>query len=328
MIGLAPNLFYGTGIPACILILRSPDGHREHAGEVLFINADRDFIPGRAQNQLGFEHAEKIVTVYRQWREIDRYSRVVRVRNLLAADANLTFAAGWTMLPRPSRQDVRSHLHGGVPKVEVVTAEGIFAAFGIRADDLFASTERAAGYLDFLPEGPEATASRLPSLAQLGRPSSEQHTVPGGTSTSSSSLSFRIPVNSRRSAPTCLTRSPRRSARFGILDEFAAAGVVASWWGETLYDLKSLAAGGFSRVVEGWAASIEAMLAPEPGPDGKLKTKPAAERRKALDHKLVPHLLRDYLAELEEAEAAYAAADAAYKEALNALIGCGDLRRG
>ena len=46
VIGLAPNLFYGTGIPACILILRSPDGRREHAGQVLFINADREFVAG------------------------------------------------------------------------------------------------------------------------------------------------------------------------------------------------------------------------------------------------------------------------------------------
>jgi type I restriction enzyme M protein len=103
---------------------------------------------------------------------------------------------------------------------------------------------------------------------------------------------------------------------FGILDEFAAGGLVASWWGDTFYDLKALAAGGFSQVIEGWATSIEAMLAPEPGPDGKLKARSAAERRQALDHKLVPHLLPDYVAELEEAEAAYVATDLAYKEAL------------
>ncbi len=102
----------------------------------------------------------------------------------------------------------------------------------------------------------------------------------------------------------------------GVLDEFATGGIVAGWWGDNLYDLKALAAGGFGRVVEGWATTIEAMLTPEPGPDGRLKAKPAAERRKALDHKLVPHLLPEYLADLEEAEAKYAEADAAYKAAL------------
>jgi type I restriction enzyme M protein len=104
----------------------------------------------------------------------------------------------------------------------------------------------------------------------------------------------------------------------GLLDEFATAGIVASWWGDNLYDLKALAAGGFDRVVEGWATTIEAMLTPEPGPDGKMRPKSAADRRKALDHRLVPHLLPGFLADLENAEAKYAEEDAAYKRALAA----------
>ena len=53
VIGLAPNLFYGTGIPACVLVLRAP-GTRpaERFGKVLFINADAEFAAGRAQNYL------------------------------------------------------------------------------------------------------------------------------------------------------------------------------------------------------------------------------------------------------------------------------------
>jgi type I restriction enzyme M protein len=316
VIGLAPNLFYGAGIPACILILRSPDGHREHAGEVLFINADREFVAGRAQNQLGFEHAEKIVTVYRGWREIDGYSRPIRVRDLLAADANLNIRRWVDNAPPPEPEDVRSHIHGGVPKAEIVTAEDLFAAFGIRVADLLTSTERSVRYLDFLPEGPEATASRLPTLAQPR----EVELRAAYRTWWDEHVKLIVELPDTRQLPKVradlLDSFTAAIAGFGILDEFAAAGVVASWWGESLYDLKSLAAGGFGRVVEGWAASIEAMLAPEPGHDGKLKTKSAAERRKALDHKLVPHLLPGYLAELEEAEAAYAAADTAYKEAL------------
>ena len=53
VIGLGPNLFYGTGIPAAILILRARGSKpRERVGKVLFINADREFGEGRAQNYL------------------------------------------------------------------------------------------------------------------------------------------------------------------------------------------------------------------------------------------------------------------------------------
>jgi type I restriction enzyme M protein len=68
VISLPPNLFYGTGIPACILVMRhKPDKYRgggkppERRGKVLFINADAEYEAGRAQNYLRPEHIEKIV---------------------------------------------------------------------------------------------------------------------------------------------------------------------------------------------------------------------------------------------------------------------------
>jgi type I restriction enzyme M protein len=53
VIGLADNLFYGTSIPACILVLKRPgEKHESRRGKVLFVNADREFYEGRAQNYL------------------------------------------------------------------------------------------------------------------------------------------------------------------------------------------------------------------------------------------------------------------------------------
>ncbi len=65
VIGLAPNLFYGTGIPACILVLRAKGAKPpERRGKVLFINADAESSKGSAQNSLLPEHVEKIVSAY------------------------------------------------------------------------------------------------------------------------------------------------------------------------------------------------------------------------------------------------------------------------
>lgn len=79
VIGVAPNLFYGTGILAWILVLRlqmQQGANRvsgkptERQGKVLFINADREYFEGRAQNYLLPEHDEKIVSTFDEFQAI------------------------------------------------------------------------------------------------------------------------------------------------------------------------------------------------------------------------------------------------------------------
>nr|BFE82576.1 hypothetical protein GCM10020093_051770 [Planobispora longispora] len=102
----------------------------------------------------------------------------------------------------------------------------------------------------------------------------------------------------------------------GLLDRFDLAGVVAAWWGEAQYDIKTLGLNGFEGVVEGWLTTIEsAFELDEEELEYWDKQKVAAEKRKARDHRVVPALIPDYLAELEEAEAAYAELNAQYKAA-------------
>ncbi|MFD6225266.1 N-6 DNA methylase, partial [Nocardia asteroides] len=81
---IGPNVFYGTGIPACILVLRGRDGAPEGRRDgVLFINADREVTAGRTQNLLEAQHAEKIVSAYEGWREMAFFSLVVKFDYLL-----------------------------------------------------------------------------------------------------------------------------------------------------------------------------------------------------------------------------------------------------
>jgi type I restriction-modification system DNA methylase subunit len=98
VIDVAPNLFYGTGIPACILVLRQQVHNganrvsgkpQERQGKVLFINADREFFEGRAQNYLLPEHIEKIVTTFDEFRAIPGFSVIVDNATLKANDVNL-----------------------------------------------------------------------------------------------------------------------------------------------------------------------------------------------------------------------------------------------
>src|SRR5215217_268294 len=82
IISLPPGLFYGTGIPACVLVANrnKPDALRD---KVLFINADREYAEGKSQNKLRPEDVEKIDFVFTQKRELLKYSRLVPISEIV-----------------------------------------------------------------------------------------------------------------------------------------------------------------------------------------------------------------------------------------------------
>jgi type I restriction enzyme M protein len=88
VIGLPSNLFYSTGIPVCILVLKKckkPD-------DVLFINAAEHFVKGKRQNQLTQEHIDKIIKTYQFREEAPRYARRVEMAEIEKNDFNLNIS--------------------------------------------------------------------------------------------------------------------------------------------------------------------------------------------------------------------------------------------
>lgn len=88
VIGLGPNLFYGTGLAACILVFRqrkAPD--RKH--KVLILDASQAFESGRAQNELLPEHVERIHGWYEAYQDVAGVARVVTLEEIAANDYNL-----------------------------------------------------------------------------------------------------------------------------------------------------------------------------------------------------------------------------------------------
>jgi type I restriction enzyme M protein len=88
VIGLAPNLFYGTGLAACVLILRLQK-QPEEKGKMLFINGERLYKRGRNQNTLEPEHAQQLLDAYGLFRDIDGLARVVDLGEIAGNDYNL-----------------------------------------------------------------------------------------------------------------------------------------------------------------------------------------------------------------------------------------------
>src|SRR5690554_6763329 len=123
VVGLPAALFYGTGIPACLLIINK-NKPAERKGKVLFINSELEYEEGKNQNKLRQQDIEKIVQTFDGsfsdgTAEIKRYSKVVTLAEIAENDYNLNIRRYADTSPPPEIFDVRAILHGGIPVREV-----------------------------------------------------------------------------------------------------------------------------------------------------------------------------------------------------------------
>jgi type I restriction enzyme M protein len=88
VIGLGPNLFYGTGLAACILVLRVRK-KKERKRKVLILDASREFKTGRAQNELLPEHVDRIFSWYHDYKDVEGIAKVVTLSDISSNDYNL-----------------------------------------------------------------------------------------------------------------------------------------------------------------------------------------------------------------------------------------------
>jgi len=158
IIGLPSNLFFGTGIPACILVLnKNGAAERKH---VVFVNADRDYRAGKAQNFLRAEDISRIVHAYRTLTDPsspdgavpETYARRVPVTEIASEDYNCNIRRYVDNAPPPEPHDVRAHLHGGVPVAEVDALDHYWTHYpGLRAR-VFVPRPNDTAYADFTSE--------------------------------------------------------------------------------------------------------------------------------------------------------------------------------
>lgn len=145
VIGLPQGLFYGTGIPASLLIINKKDADKRKG--VFFINADREYKEGKNQNSLRPEDIEKISFVFHNKIEISGYSRLVSKETLEAEDFNCNIRRYVDNSEAPTPQDVKAHIHGGVPAKEIADLKPLLDCYTGLQDKLF--TKANNGYADF-----------------------------------------------------------------------------------------------------------------------------------------------------------------------------------
>jgi type I restriction enzyme M protein len=340
IIGLPPNLFYGAGIPACILVMRpnltgrlpNPNKPAERRGQVLFINADAEFHAGRAQNYLRPEHVEKIVSTFERFEDVPGYARRVSVEEIggEANDWNLNIRRYVDNSPPPEPHDVRAHLLGGVPVTEVEAQRPLFDALGFDPTHAFVPRPEAPSPQPRKRAEGKADASACPSNRPCdpsapSPPSGERVGVRGQYFDFAPALADRAAIRpliendpgvqargqALRDGLTAwwTAHAPRLAdmpahrelnrvrAEFldsfvatllplGTLDRFKLAGVIATWWTDTLPDFKTLLENSFPGVIDGWVDAIA---------DAVEDDDSAGPTFDPFGHKLVRRIMADYL---------------------------------
>ena len=135
IIGLPANLFYGTGIPACIIVLDKENA----AGRtgLFMIDASKGFVKDGNKNRLRHQDIHKIVDVFNKQLEIPKFSRMVGVAEIEANDYNLNIPRYIDSSEAEDLQDIAAHLKGGIPNADVDGMSAYWQVFPTLQKQLF-----------------------------------------------------------------------------------------------------------------------------------------------------------------------------------------------
>lgn len=144
IIGLPPNLFYGTGIPACILILDKHDtAHREG---IFFIDAKDGFMKDGNKNRLREQDIKRIIDVWNEQQAIPHYARMVTWEEIEQNDFNLNIPRYVQPRDTEVQHDIDAHLHGGIPVHDIEALDAYWQVCSSLKSALF--TPRPDGRYD------------------------------------------------------------------------------------------------------------------------------------------------------------------------------------
>lgn len=146
IIGLPQNLFYGTGIAACLIVI-----DKEHAAErksIFMIDASKGFIKDGNKNRLREQDIHKIIDTFLSGTENPKYSRIVPIEEIASEknDYNLNIPRYIDNQDEEDIQDIQAHLSGGFPRHDVESLEDYWKVFPKLRQDLFTTTDRDGYY--------------------------------------------------------------------------------------------------------------------------------------------------------------------------------------
>jgi type I restriction enzyme M protein len=142
IIGLPANLFYGTGIPACIIVIDKDDAHARKG--LFMVDASKGFMKEGNKNRLRSQDIHKIVDVFTKYLELPGFSRVVPLAEIVSNDYNLNIPRYIDSSAPEDLHDLSAHLQGGIPNRDIDAMDNYWQVFASLRTTLF--TGDRAGY--------------------------------------------------------------------------------------------------------------------------------------------------------------------------------------
>ena len=160
IIGLPANLFYGTGIPACIIVIDKEQTGSENP--IFMIDASKGFIKDGNKNRLRSQDIHKIVDVFNNQLVIDRYSRLVPYNEIANKnDFNLNIPRYIDSSEAEDIHDLDAHLNGGIPLDDIKELQNYWDVFPSLKETLFSEKDERDGYAKPLVKSKDIKATIL-----------------------------------------------------------------------------------------------------------------------------------------------------------------------
>ena len=157
IVGLPANIFFGTGIPACILIINKK-GAANREG-IFFIDAKDGFTKDGAKNRLREQDIKRIVDTWEKRQDVPHYARFVKKEEITEKnDYNLNIPRYITACDKEVQQDINAHLHGGLPRHDIDQMDVYWEACPSLRNALFAPLPDRDGYFSLNPTKEEVSS--------------------------------------------------------------------------------------------------------------------------------------------------------------------------
>lgn len=246
VIGLPLALFYGTGIPASILIINKAGASERN--NILFINADREYKDEKNQNKLRPEDIAKISYTYHQKVDIEGYSKNISLKDLEDEEFNFNIRRYVDNSPPPEPQDVPGHLYGGIPEAEVKTLESFFDNY--KGIDNLLFRKLKPGYLQFVSEiKGKDTIKTITEKSDSIRKKRDEYTKKINSwwdDSVNKLIALPEDKNLFDLGKTFSKTITEQFSNLGILDLNKSRGAFAAYWNSIESDLKSVSASGWN----------------------------------------------------------------------------------
>ncbi|MCQ2839179.1 type I restriction-modification system subunit M [Helicobacter pylori] len=233
VIGLAPNLFYGTSIPACVIVL-DKENARARKG-VFLIDASKDFKKDGNKNRLRDQDVQKMIDTFNAYKEIPYYSKMVSLEEISANDYNLNIARYITAKPE-SEKDLFALINSPsyLPKNEIKAYAPYFQVFKELKNTLFKKSDK---------EGYYALKTECENIKELIIQSSEYQTFHASVLSAFDRLDLFETFNDLEPGfnPKTLIESVcskvlKEFEKVGILDKYGVYQLFKDYYNEVLQD--------------------------------------------------------------------------------------------